>query len=166
MDIFCEQLVTVKNGIMKYVLIALIIICALAISVVLFIYSVQYPLLILLIVAAIYGAIALIKNFFTEYEYSITNSSVDIDKIIAKSRRKRVISFETKDILRTGKINDAGIAAAADKVFICGNKSENAYYILAKKGAAKAAILIEPNEKFKTAVIESAPKNIRKDLFV
>lgn len=166
MDIFCEQLVTIKNSIAKYILIALISLCSLALCAALFWFSMEYPLLILIIVGVIYGAIYLIKSLFVEYEYSITNSSVDIDKIIAKSRRKRVISFETKDIMRTAKINDAGITATADKVFICGNKGENAYYILAKKGAAKAAILIEPNEKFKTAVIESAPKNIRKDLFV
>ncbi|MBQ0083917.1 MAG: hypothetical protein KBS52_04050 [Clostridiales bacterium] len=166
MDIFCEPLVSIKKSPVNYLLIALIVLASAALCVVMFIYSRQYFMLIFLIVALIYGTIALVKQFFTEYEYSITNGTVDIDKIIAKSRRKRIISFEVSEIIRTARVSDAGIKNAADKVFVCGNKGENACYILAKKGAAKAAILIEPNERFKAAIIESAPKNMRRDLFV
>lgn len=165
MDIFCEQLVKIKNSFAKTLLIALIVIVSAALCVIMFIYSKQYFMLIFLIVALVYGTIFLVKQFFIEYEYSITNGTVDIDKIIAKSRRKRIISFETAEIIRIGKINDAGIVKSADKVFLCGNKSENAYYILAKKGAAKAAILMEPDERIKAAITESAPKNMRRDLF-
>lgn len=165
MDIFCEQLVSIKNSPLKYILAALIVLSAAAIIVLLFIYSIQNWFLIFLIVGAIYGTIWLVKQLFIEYEYIITNDSVDIDKIIAKSKRKRVVSFATADILRIGNVNDEGIKNAADKVFVCANKSEKACYILAKKGAAKIAVLVEPNEKFKAAIKESAPKNMRRDLF-
>lgn len=166
MDVFCEQLVKIKRNVASNILMVLTVLAAAALCVIMFIYSIKYYMLIFLIVAVIYGTIKLLGTFCVEYEYIITNGTVDIDKITAKSSRKRVVSFECKDILRTGKVNDSGILAAADKTFICGNKTDSAYYILVKKGAAKAAILIEPEEKFIAGVKECAPKIIQKDLFI
>lgn len=37
-------------------------------------------------------------SFKLEYEYTLTNSTLDIDKIIAKSERSRLISFDVKEI--------------------------------------------------------------------
>ena len=166
MDIFCEQLVAIKNGAARYLLFALLLIAAAALCIILFICSLEYAFLIFLIVGVIYGTIKLAELFFIEYEYIITNDTVDIDKIIAKKRRKRIVSFETKDILRTAAPGDTGVAKTVDKVFYCADKSENACFIVAKKGNAKIAVFIEAGEKFKKAVTESAPKSIKRDLFV
>ena len=38
------------------------------------------------------------KKFFVEFEYTLTNGDVDIDKIIEMKKRKRVISFNMKDV--------------------------------------------------------------------
>ncbi len=165
-DIFFEQLVKVRLTASKTALIVLVCVAALALSVLLFIYSAQIPLLVIAIVAVIYGAYYLVQSFFAEYEYIITNGSVDIDKIIGKSRRKRVISFECSDIIKTAKSSDTNIPRAVDKVFICSNKSENAVYVVASKGQARIAVLMEPDEKTVGAITEAAPRIIKKDLFI
>lgn len=40
----------------------------------------------------------LLRNFWVEYEYSVTNGYMIIDLITAKSKRKRMITFECRDI--------------------------------------------------------------------
>ncbi len=45
----------------------------------------------------------LIRTFFIEYEYSVTNGYVVIDKIIARNSRKRVLAFECRDVERLAK---------------------------------------------------------------
>ena len=165
MDIFCEQLVSIKNTFARYLLLALLIIAAAALCVILFIYSLQYALLILLIVGVIYGTAKLVTFFFIEYEYIITNDTVDIDKIISKKSRKREVSFASADILRIASINDAGVEKSVDKVFRCADKTPQACYVIAKKGSAKIAVIMEMSDKFKAALKESVPKNMKRDLF-
>ncbi len=166
MDIFCEQLVSIKRSPAKNALMALSVIVTAAVCVLLFIYSVKYYMLIFLIVALIYGEIKLLGTFRVEYEYIITNGTVDIDKITAKSSRKRVFSFECKDIIRTARINDKGILSAANQSYAFGNEGKESFYMLVNKGSAKAVLLIEPQQKIINAIKECTPKNIRNELFV
>lgn len=43
---------------------------------------------------SLYGGYILITNMSVEYEYIVTNGEMDIDKIIAKRRRKRLITVK------------------------------------------------------------------------
>ncbi len=55
--------------------------------------------LLLCILGIALGVLAyfLYKNTDIEYEYCLVNSQLDIDKIIAKSRRKHLVTLELKD---------------------------------------------------------------------
>ena len=53
-----------------------------------------------LIAALIYGGYHLIRSRNIEYEYIVTNGDLDIDKIIARRKRKRIFSANCKDFLR------------------------------------------------------------------
>ncbi len=166
MDIFKEQLIKIKRSPAEYVLMAIIIIVALAISVALFLFSGQFPIFILLIVAVIYGTAKLIGMFSVEYEYIVTNSSVDIDKIISKSSRKRLVSFDSKDIIRCER-GCANAVIAADDRFICCDKDDtNAYWVLVKSGNnKKVLIMMAPNEAIIEAIKSGAPKNKAREIF-
>lgn len=50
---------------------------------------------------AIYGWWKLINQFRVEYEYALTNAELDVDKIIAQAKRRRLITvdFQKIDIL-------------------------------------------------------------------
>lgn len=48
--------------------------------------------LLVLIIGAIYGAYYLINNCSTEYEYTVTNGELDVDKILGKRKRVHLLT--------------------------------------------------------------------------
>lgn len=166
MDVFKEQLLKIKKSPAEYALMAVIVLVAAAVSVVLFLMSGQYPLFILFIVAVIYGTGKLLSMFSIEYEYIVTNSVIDVDKIMSKSSRKRIISFEGKDILRTEKAAATPPVTDASERYICCNKDdENAYWVLVSKNGKKTLIMMAPNEKIVEAIKLGSPKLTAKEIF-
>lgn len=151
MDVFFEQLVIVKRSVASTILMVASIIFAASLSVILFIFSEFFPILILLIVGVIYGEWKLLGFFYKEYEYILTNGTLDIDKIIGKSSRSRVISFECSDIERVGRYNPhhPPVTDAKEK-YICA--SGNAYYILAKKNNRKILVVASFNERMLSGI--------------
>lgn len=94
MDNFYEQLVTTSKTIKyKAANIGSILLCIL--GVVAEIVGQLIPGLIFIALAALlyYNK----KIFYVEYEYVFTNGEVDMDKILEKKSRSRVISFNIKD---------------------------------------------------------------------
>lgn len=166
MDIFKEQILKVRKTPAEYILMAAIIIFSVIASVFLFLYSGKYPFFILLIVAIFYGSGKLLGMFSIEYEYIVTNSVIDIDKIISKSSRKRIASFESKDIVRCEKaVGTAPVTDASERFICCDKDDKNAYWILVNKNGKKTLIMFAPNEKIIEAIRLGAPKNIARELF-
>lgn len=52
---------------------------------------------------AVYGGYMLITNMNVEFEYSLTNGEMDIDKITAQRRRKRLLSVKIREVDDFGK---------------------------------------------------------------
>ncbi len=166
MDVIYEQLISVKKKATDYILMAVIVVAAVALGAFLFMKSMEIPMLIFVIVGLIYGVIALLKCFFVEYEYIIVNGTVDVDKIVAKSSRKRLLSFETKDIVKCDRVVGGKIPQAGTKIkLVCGNLDETAYSLLIDSNGTKKQLVFSPNEKLKAAIKETAPRIISKDLF-
>ncbi len=61
----------------------------------------------LIIFGAIYAGYFFITNFDVEYEYIVTNGEMDIDKIIAKRKRKRLITAKASSFEWFGRLSDA-----------------------------------------------------------
>jgi hypothetical protein len=68
------------------------------ISVLSFLLPISLLLSLIITGVAIYGGVYLTKMLNVEYEYIVTNGEVDVDIITSKSKRKRLISFNCKDI--------------------------------------------------------------------
>lgn len=69
--------------------------------------SVHYTLIgSVLGVGAFYAGLYLGTNFDIEYEYLIVNGDFDIDKILAKRRRKKFISLKLSSIENIGKYSN------------------------------------------------------------
>lgn len=99
MEEFCENLVAIKKNTGKIILIITIWVAAILIIGVSAVFiSYLSGMAILISAGALFAAVYLTKRFGIEYETIITNGEVDVDCIIAKSRRKRVLSFNCKDI--------------------------------------------------------------------
>lgn len=165
MDVFFEQLVKVKRTTASTVLMLLSIATAAALCAVLFWLAGWFPILMVGVVATAYGEWKLLGFFHKEFEYIITNGTVDVDRIIAKSTRNRMISFECTDILRIGRYNHAHppVTDASEKL-ICGNKEE-AYFLLVKKNSRKVLLVLNLNDKMLEAIKTSVPKNMVSTLF-
>ncbi len=164
MDIFVEQLVNIRKSALVIAEMILLICAAVILCVLLFLWSFNYPVLIFLIVGTIYGAGYLMRFFNIEYEYILTNGTLDFDKIVAKSSRKRVISVECKNIIRAEHIN--GSLPEADEKFVFADlKSENLSYILVQNGAKRRLVVFEPNNKLIEGIKACAPANISREFF-
>ena len=60
----------------------------------------------LLGVGAFYGGLYLGTNYDIEYEYLVVNGEIDIDKILAKKRRKKLITIRTGDFTEFGRYSE------------------------------------------------------------
>ena len=166
MDVFKEQILKIKTSAAQYFLMAVIILTAIISSVILFIMSSAYPIFIAFIVAIFYGTIKLLGMFSVEFEYIVTNTMIDVDKIISKSSRKRIITFEGKDIVRTEKVGATAFVTDATERYICCNADDpNAYWVLVSKNGKKILLMMAPNEKLVEAIKLGSPKMTAKDIF-
>ena len=104
MDIFREQIVERKKNTKDMLFIAGIVALTLLLSFVLI--SIAGALAFLLLCGLWYGAWRLITGKNIEYEYIITDTILDIDKIIAKRSRKRILSIDLADAERFMPISD------------------------------------------------------------
>ena len=93
MDTFVEQIVAKKKGAKEYAIIFGSITAALIIITIFLPYLFAFSPLSLLIIAGIgYGIWWFLTSLNIEYEYSVTNGEIDIDQIIARRKRKRIVS--------------------------------------------------------------------------
>lgn len=100
MDIFVEQLLQRKQGPKDYAITAAAILGA----VIIFFLSLKVPAFTFFILVLVcFGAYWVIASRHLEFEYSITNGDITIDKIINRSRRKRVLSADAREIEEIGK---------------------------------------------------------------
>ena len=104
MDTFFEQIVTIRKTAKTWLALFGITLAALILACLAFLFLGSFGLLI--VAAIFYGAYRLYMFFFIEYEYIITNGSMDIDKIIAKNSRKRLLSFVQVD--RVSRLRGSG----------------------------------------------------------
>lgn len=165
MDVFFEQLVKIKRTTVSSLVLVLTLVISAAICVALFWLSGQYPILMVGVVAVGYGEWKLLGFFYKEYEYIITNGTLDVDCIIGKNSRKRIITFECTDIQRIGRYNSKNppITDAAEK-HICANP-DDAYFLLVKKQSRKVLVVLSLNEKMLGTIKASVPKNMVSTLF-
>ena len=96
MDTYCEQLVRMKKGAKFYFGIFGLFFALLIISLLSLVFLRMLSAVI--IVAAGYGVYYLAGFLSVEYEYIITNGTIDIDIIYSKRSRKRIASFELSGV--------------------------------------------------------------------
>ncbi len=169
MDTFFEQIIGIKKNGKSIAGVLGIWFLALLLSFTVFLFSGYLGAFFILIIAGIiYGAYKLSSLFNIEFEYIITNGSMDIDKIVNKSSRKRVLSFELPNVTRLEKYtpNILNNIDAKEVVFACNQNDDNAYLMVAEKDGGKASYLVfSPNDKIKSAIIKFVPKFISNTAF-
>ncbi len=82
-----------------------------------------------LAVASGCGTYFIYRNSFVEYEYTFTNGELDIDKIIAKTKRSEMITIEVRQFTDFGKYEDGMKETSEMTVVIASdNIAKHEYY--------------------------------------
>lgn len=169
-DIFVEQIIKRRHNATDYLIfigliVAFLIVCFAGLFII--------PSFgILLIAAAGYGVYWLITSRNLEFEYSVTNGDLTIDRIINRQRRKRVISFDCKDVEAMGKYKAADHQGKSyDKRFftsttVDGN-AEGDWYIAVRsaKYGGYCLIVFSPEERVIEAIRPFLPRQLAFEVF-
>ncbi|MBR6533406.1 MAG: hypothetical protein IKT44_03165 [Clostridia bacterium] len=169
MDTFFEQIISIKKDGKHIAGVLGIWFAALLLCFLVFMYSGYIgSIFVLLMAGIIYGAVKLLGLLNIEYEYIVTNGVMDIDKIINKSSRKRLSSFDLANISRLEKFNMSQIERIDKKyvVIACNPGDSNAYLMVSEKEGKKAEyIVFSPNEKMQSAILKFLPKFVANNAF-
>ncbi len=103
----------------------------------------------LLAVGAGYGTFFIVQSSHIEYEYAFTNGELDIDKIIAKRKRKPLLSVEVRKFTDFGKYSDDLEETAEMTVVISSdNIASHEYYAdFQHENYGLTRLVFSPNEK-------------------
>lgn len=165
MDIFHEQIVKIRKTPIKYFEIIGLWLLALIVTVVAFLFLSSFGLLIGF--GAFYGAYYLSGKLSIEYEYIVTNSVMDIDRIIAKRSRKRELSFSLESVDSVEKYNPLAKKSGFNKtVFACDADDKNAYAVtITAEGKGRTLLVLSPNDDIKESMKKCMPKFVSNSAF-
>jgi len=176
MDVFVEQMIKRKLNAKDYLIAAGIAILAMILVFLCLTVFAQIigTLFVLIIGGIVYIAYKLIKTRFVEFEYSFTNGDLTVDKIIDRSRRKRVVSFDMKDVEEIGRYtqeNAKTLLQKSTKLKLFTGKNENgisedSWYILCNSHKYGYLMLVfDPEEKVLEAIKKFLPVPVRVKCF-
>lgn len=182
MDIFLEEMVKRKKNKNDFLMIFLIGWASVALSLAVIMLAIIVPSIspmigyILSIISPVmvifiwYFAYRFYLKFNIEYEYSMINSNLDIDKIISKRDRKRVISIDVKDAQLIACVDDAennyiykNLPQGAE-LLNCGSGTDErlTYFIYCYISGKRKIVLFQPTEKMVDALRKFNAKAVKK----
>ena len=169
-DIFVEQIIQRRRSGTDYLIyvglsLAFLVICFLGLFVI--------PMFgFLVIIAAGYGMYWVVTSRNLEFEYSVTNGDLTIDRIINRQRRKRVISFDCKDVEAIGKYKAVDHQSKHyDKKFFASLKAdgsdEGAWYITVRsaKYGGLCLVVFNPEERVLDSILPFLPRQLAFEVF-
>ena len=168
MDIFLEYIVSRKKGtkeILKIAGILLAMLILLTASTILILTPLS-GISFLLAAGVIYGAYYLITAQNIEYEYIVTNGEVDVDRIVNRRKRKRIITVHSRtfDIVapvgspeHRGEEN-SNVTQVIDAS--SGYDNGKAYFAIFSKDGQRFKLIFEPTEKMLDAFKTFIPRNV------
>ena len=167
MDLFLEYIIKRKKGVKENILTLAIILCVpslIYLSLILFATPLA-PLTIFVMAGIIFLAYYLISRMNVEFEYIITNNELDIDKIIARKTRKRLITIDLKKIdfiaptITSAHTNELS-KPATNVIYADSGIAENAYFINFEKDGQTYRVFLSPTEKMLDAMKIYAPGKV------
>lgn len=170
MDIFIEHFVKRKKDLRDWLLkieIIIMVVPAIAIAFVLLLEVLPgfvWQLFPFTVAGIIYGAYRAVSSLNVEFEYTLTNRELDIDKITAKKRRKRLLSVDCREMLWArpyGERRRAGALSGFKKTLDArGGAGAPAYIAAFKSGEEKVALVFEPPGEMLKAISAMAPGKV------
>jgi hypothetical protein len=167
-DVFIEKLVK-KQKTPKDTLTAIGLIVASLVVVFFIIPMIPFVkgFLIFFIVAIPFFAYYVIRSQNIEYEYAYTNGELDVDKIVAESRRKRLLSVDCKDFEIVAKLSSDKYLEEYKNIpnrieAVSSMTSPDVYFAVFENGGKRTILYFEPDEKMIEAMWKYIPRKFFK----
>lgn len=162
-DLYSELLVkkerTAKDMVVKYGLIVLTALFAVAGLLIM-------PVLLIGAIALGIACYFIIPGTDLEFEYLFVNGELDIDKIMSKTKRKKVknVKLQEADLMAPVNSHRMDYYNSNQKLkvmdFSSGNPDHKRYAIIVKEGADLCKIIIEPDEALANSMRNCAPSKV------
>lgn len=167
MDLFMEYIIKRKRGVKENIITLAIILSVpslIYLSLCLMMTSLA-PISIFLIAGILFLAYWLISKMNVEFEYIITNNELDIDKIVAKKTRKRLITIDLRKIdfaapaVTTAHANELS-KPATNVIYADSGLAQNAYFINFTRDGQTYRVFLSPTVKMVDAIKMFAPGKV------
>lgn len=163
MDSYCEQLVakTRTAGDTAKIVMSIVISLLFAAICVFFMLVTGAAALLILAVVSIGVGVWFAGEMGIEYEYMITNDEMDVDKIIGKRKRKRMITVDLRRVTDFEPIpcdiEDFDVIVQAST----GLEKDAFCMFVEHSDYGKVKIVFNPNRKIRDAIAQMVPKQLR-----
>ncbi len=165
MDHFAEYMVQKRPSSQDRMKQGLILVAAIVLSIVIGIiaWMTGWIFLLVLIIGVIYGAYYLMTGCGTEYEYTVTNGELDVDKILGKRKRVHLLTVKISKFTAFGVYTDQIPDQEQATLFLCSDHTgEGAYYADTSTGEYGAVRLIfTPNAEMISTIALFLPASLR-----
>jgi len=154
LDAFIEKIVhkkkTPKDRALSFLIIFGTFILAFVILFMLTEYIAQFAFL--LCVGVIYLGFRLHSRSNLEFEYLVTNGSLDVDKIISQRKRVRIFSGDCRDFEAVGRVKSRNygphVTNGAEQIFAgTSMDSESLYFVTVPYKGKKTVLFFEPDQR-------------------
>lgn len=172
MDMFVEQLVSRKKGAREHLIVygtlfaALLIVVCLGGFLLLTTGFLVLPFLLAVLVG--WGAWWIIGSQSVEYEYSVTNGDIDIDRIVAQRRRQRIVAVAGKRIESLAPYRAADHAQKAYDRRIVAAPSDAApglwCFAYHGKRNGHTLVIFQPEDRVLNALIAGLPSLLQREV--
>lgn len=163
MDSYCEQLVvkTRTAGDTARMVLCIVISLLIAAICVFFMIVTRAAALLILAVVSIGVGVWFAGGLGIEYEYMITNDEMDVDKIIGKRKRERMITVDLNRVTDFEPIpcdiEDFDVVVQAST----GLEKDAFCMFVEHSDYGKVKIVFNPNRKIRNAIAQMVPKQLR-----
>ena len=164
MDTFIEQIVRKKKTPLQYLLMVGVVLLALV--VVLAVWVVATPLVLFVLAGAAFGAWWVITEQNNEFEYCVTNGDIDIDRIIAKRKRKRLVSVSGRKVESLLPYDPAKPTTGYQRVVVTAPslKEDGLWsFTYHSKRNGHTLVVFQPEERVLKALYAGLPKLVQLD---
>ena len=164
MDSFFEQIVKKKKGAAEWAIILSVIVAA----AVLLVLALRFlsGLIIIAAVGILYGAWWLATTQNVEFEYCVTNGDIDVDKIIARRKRVRLVSVAGRKIRALAPYDpQKPLGKFQRTVMVAPSLKEEGlwYFTYHSKKNGDTLVIFMPDDRVLSAFYEGLPKLIQMD---
>ncbi len=169
MDFFTEHIIKQKKSNLKLLAAIGMIVVTLAVWILTLPFTtipVASSFVMLVDAAVAYCAYLVITSFNIEYEYCITNSEMDVDKIINRKKRKRIASLKFTNIEIMAPVGDIRFENEENGEFASvimaaiAPRHPDAYYIIFDNNGKRTKLIFNPSKKMIETAIAFAPKKV------